>query len=114
MSDTAEDVSGSMPAMLEVPALTEPDPPEMDAKQKKKKYEVLMKAVDRDKYYEKGTKRIPISQLDWDRTGSLGQTRILDDDDVQARLQSLQQNPPPSYLTCTVWIDEGVPWLAPA
>lgn len=99
--------SASQPTPLSaaIPQQTTTSP----AKQRKK-YQQMMAPMDYSKYLEPKKKKLAITALNWDREGRLGQTRKLDEDDVNDRYESLKKNPPQGddYLNCTVWIDEGI------
>ena len=69
---------------------------------KKAKVSHICEAVDRDKYIEPLRRKIHILKLEWDRAAKLGQTHQLGNDDVEARLESLQANPPRQLLEATV------------
>ena len=67
--------------------------------------------MDRDKYVEPLRLKIHIVQLEWDRAAKVGQTRQMDNNDVEARLESLQANPLQQPLGATVWLDEDMHML---
>ena len=74
---------------------------------KKAKVSHVCEAVDREEYIEPVRRKIHILKLEWDWAAKVGQTRQMDNDDVEARLESLQANPPRQPLEAIVWMDEG-------
>ena len=66
----------------------------------------VCETVDREKYIEPVRRKIHILKLEWDCAAKVGQTRQMDND-VEARLESLQANPPRQRLEAVVWMVEG-------
>ena len=73
-------------------------------KQLSKKVEVshVWEAVDTHKYSEPMRRKIHILKLEWDRAAKFRQSRQIDNEDVEARLESLQANPPRKPLKANV------------
>ena len=74
---------------------------------KKAKVSHVREGVDREKYIEPVRRNIHILKLEWDWAAKVGQARQMDDDNVEARLESLHANPPRQPLEATFWMDEG-------
>ena len=55
-----------------------------------------------------GRQLIHVNQLHWDLDASLGQTRKLDMDEVQEKVDSLSENPPDTPVGVMLWLNEGV------
>jgi len=63
-------------------------------------------AVDVGRYGGGDRKLVKVTELNWDREAKLGQTRCLDDDEVELKIKSLTQNPPDVPVMVTVWPNE--------
>jgi hypothetical protein len=55
-----------------------------------------------------GRQLIHVNQLHWDLDATLGQTRKLDMDEVQEKVDSLSENPPDTPVGVMLWLNEGV------
>ena len=64
--------------------------------------------VDVGRYGGGNRKLLKVTELNWDREAKLGQTRCLDDDEVELKIKSLTQNPPDVPVMITVWPNEGL------
>ena len=65
---------------------------------KKGKVSHVCEAVDKDKYIDPLRRKIHILKLEWDWTAKVRHTRQMDNDNVEARLESLHDDPPRSPL----------------
>ena len=67
----------------------------------------VCEAVDRDKHIEPLQQKIHILSVQWDWIAKVGHTRQMDNDDVEAWLESLQANPPSQPVRATIRMGEG-------